>query len=361
MTTEFVRRLDKNKQKEFVKLRKEYEKKALEEFNKQPNIMSQFKLGNDGKLAFADNSILAELNNSEETTSEANDAYKILGALKGRIISVNKKIHGVYDRMGSAQIEKYWWGALAMQYHKHIYPGIMKRYRRQGYYNEERGTVEKGCYNALIDFLAIPIRQYRQDMKDNEVQGMEGIQNLFKHIADFCINVNTHWNLLPDYERMNIRRNIGDIVGVLGAVAIAIGLRALGDDDDEDGIIYNLCLYEADRLASESFQFNPLGAASEAKKLWSNPVAVQSIINDILSSMGTMAQILIEGEDYEPYYQSGKYAGEHKLKVYIERRIPVWRGIQSISNIADDNHYYKLGDNMISIIPVKDIANWIKE
>lgn len=361
ITTEFVERLSPELRKEFISIRKQYEDKALEEFEKQPDIMSQFKLGNDGKLAFADGSILAQLNNNKEANSEVNDAYKILGALKGRIISVNKKIHGVYDRLGSAQLEKYWWGALAMQYHKHIYPGIMKRYRKHGYYNEERGTIEKGCYNALIDFLALPIRRYRQDMKDNEVEGMEGIQNLFKHIADFCLNVKTHWALLPDYERSNIRRNIGDVVGVLGAVAIAIGLRALGDDDDEDGIIYNLCLYEADRLASESFQFNPFGVASEAKKLWSNPVAVQSIINDILASMGTMAQILIEGEDYDPYYSSGKYSGEHKLKVYIERRIPVWRGINNIINIANDNHYYKLGDNMISVIPVKDIANWIKE
>ena len=361
ITTEFVERLSPELQQEFIKLRKQYEEKALEEFEKQPDIMSQFKLGDNGKLDFADGSILQQLNNSTEANSEVNDAYKILGALKGRIISVNKKIHGVYDRMGSAQLEKYWWGALAMQYHKHIYPGIMKRYRRHGYYNEERGTIEKGCYNALIDFLALPIRKYRQDMKDNEVEGMEGIQNLFKHITDFCLNVNTHWALLPDYERMNIRRNIGDIVGVLGAVAIAIGLRALGDDDDEDGIVYNLCLYEADRLASESFQFNPLGAMSEAKKLWSNPVAVQSIINDVLASMGTMSQILIEGEDYDPYYSSGKYAGEHKLKVYIERRIPVWRGINAILNIADDNHYYKLGDNMISVIPVKDMGHWVHE
>lgn len=361
LTTEFVERLSPELQKEFLSIRGQYEKEALEEFDKKPDIMSQFKLGDNGKLAFADGSILAELNNSERANSEVNDAYKILGALKGKIISVNKKIHGVYDRMGSAQLEKYWWGALAMQYHKHIYPGIMKRYRRHGYYNEERGTIEKGCYNALIDFLALPIRKYRQDMKDNEVEGMEGIQNLFQHITDFCINMKIHWNLLPEYERANIRRNLGDIVGVLGAVAVAIGLRALGDDDDEDGMIYNLCMYEADRLASESFQFNPLGAMSEAKKLWSNPLAVQSIVNDVLSSMGTMAQILLEGEDYDPYYHSGKYAGEHKLKVYIERRIPVWRGINAIANIADDNHYYKLGDNMLSIIPVKDIAKWIKE
>lgn len=361
MTNEFLKKLDDVKKKEFIKLRKQFEQEALKEFETMPDIMSQFKLGDNGKLAFADGSILSNLNNNKKDNSEVNDAYKILGALKGRVISVNKKIHGVYDKMGSAQIEKYWWGALAMQYHKHIYPGFMKRYRRHGYYNEERGTIEKGCYNALIDFLSIPIRKYRQDMNDEELKGMEAIQNLFKNISDFCLNIKTNWQLLPDYERKNIRRNLGDVIGVLGAVAIAIGLRALGDDDDEDGIIYNLALYEADRLASESFQFNPFGAASEAKKLWSNPVAVQSIVNDVLSSMGTMAQILIEGEDYDPYYHSGKYAGEHKLKVYIERRIPVWRGINAILNIGHDNHYYKLGDNMISIIPVKDIATWIKE
>ena len=361
ITTQFMGRLSKDQQKEFIKLRKQYEKEALEEFDKKPDIMSQFKLGENGKLAFADGSILAQMNTSEEANSDVNDAYKVLGALKGKIISVNKKIHGVYDRLGSAQIEKHWWGALAMQYHKHIYPGIMKRYRIHGYYNEERGTVEKGSYNALIDFLAIPIDKYRQDMKENEVHGMKGIQNLFQHISDFCLNVNIHWNLLPDYERANIRRNLGDIVGVLSALCIAIGLRALGDDDDEDGIIYNLMLYEADRLASESFQFNPLGAWSEGKKLWSNPVAAQSLVNDILSSMNTMSQILIEGEDYDPYYHSGKYAGQHKLRVYIERRIPIWRGIKAMVDVADDNHYYKLGDNMLNFIPVKDIAKWIRE
>ena len=361
MTTEFVRRLDNDKKKEFIKLREKYEKKALDDFNNHPDIMSQFTLGKDGKLAFANGSILAQLNNSEEANSEVNDAYKIIGALKGRIISVNKKIHGVYDRMGSAQIEKYWWGGVAMQYHKHIYPGFMKRYRRQGYYNEERGTVEKGSYVALKDFLSIPIDEFRADMKDNEVSGMKAVQNLFKHITDFCLNISTHWHLLPDYERANIRRNWGDIVGVLTALAFAIGLRALGDDDDDDNLVTNLMLYEADRLASESAQFNPFGAWVEAKKLWSNPLAAQSLVNDALASMNTMAQILIEGDDYDPYYHSGKYAGKHKLSVYVTRRIPIWRGINALLNVADDNHYYKLGDNMLSIVPVKDMGHWINK
>lgn len=87
------------------------------------------------------------------------DAYQLLGRFKNRVISVNKKIHGVYDRLGAAKWESYWWGGIVMQYHKHIYPGIMKRYRRQGYFNEERGTIEKGCYASIKDFLALPLRK----------------------------------------------------------------------------------------------------------------------------------------------------------------------------------------------------------
>ena len=49
------------------------------------------------------------------------DAYKLLGIFKGKVISTNKKIHGVYDKLGGARIESEWWGGLVMQYHKHIH------------------------------------------------------------------------------------------------------------------------------------------------------------------------------------------------------------------------------------------------
>lgn len=58
----------------------------------------------DGKLAFKDGSILAELDaNSQD--KEVSDAYRLLGEFKGKVISVNKEIHGVYDKLGAAQVE----------------------------------------------------------------------------------------------------------------------------------------------------------------------------------------------------------------------------------------------------------------
>ena len=48
-----------------------------------------------------------------------------------------------------------------MQYHKHIYPGMLKRWRVKGMYNEQRGTIEKGSYISLIQFMCYPINKNR--------------------------------------------------------------------------------------------------------------------------------------------------------------------------------------------------------
>lgn len=244
----------------------------------------------------------------------------------------------------------------------------MKRYRRQGYYNEERGTIEKGCYASLKDFLALPLHKqsYMKKLKNEtgaseaELDRIAGIQNILRNYVEFAIHIRTNWNMIPESERGNIKRALGDFAGVLGALCLAIGLRCIGDDDD-DSLVYNLAMYEADRLASESFMYNPLGLYSEGKKLWSSPVAAQSIITDLLSTAGFISQYILQGDDFDPYYHSGLYAGENKLEVRLKRNIPIYHSINMLERLNRSNKYYKLGDNMLTIVPVKDIANWITD
>jgi hypothetical protein len=362
--TEFANLYLNNEQKrEFIKLRKQYEKEARAAFNndaEHPTLYSQLALGSDGKLDFAKESVFSTL---------GDEAWNILGAFKGRVISVNKKIHGVYDRLGAAQIESEWWGSLVMQYHKHIYPGIMKRWRRQGYFNEERGSIEKGCYASLKDFLALPLHKkaytdklkVENGMSDAQVTTLKGIQNMFSNYVEFFTHISLNWNMLPSSERGNIKRALGDIVGVMAGIMLAIALQVWKDDDDEESLMYNLAMYEADRLVSESFMYNPFGLASEAKKLWSSPIAVQSGIEDILHSMSVATQYILQGEDFDTYYKTGLFAGEHKIEVMLKRQIPMYHAIQMLTRLQKNNKYYKLGDNMLSIVPVKDIANFIKE
>ena len=360
LATEFANAFLSNEDKKrFINKRREIQKSKKEEFGKLKTLFDQLKLTNDGRLGFKDGSILASL---------GDEAYQILGRFKGTVISVNEKIHGAYDKLGAAKWESYWWGGIVMQYHKHIYPGIMKRYRRQGYYNEERGTIEKGCYASLKDFLALPLHkqpyvkklQADTGMSNAELERVQGIQNILRNYVEFAIHIRTNWNMIPESERGNIKRALGDFAGVLSAICLAIGLHCIGDDDD-DSFVYNLFMYEADRLASESFMYNPIGLYSEGKKLWSSPVAAQSSITDLMSTAGFIAQYMIQGDDFDPYYQSGLYAGENKLEVKLKRNIPVYHSINMLERLNRNNKYYKLGDNMLSIVPVKDIADWIND
>lgn len=364
LTTEFANiYLNNEQKKEFISKRREIQKQAKEEFNNDeihPTVFSQLKLGSDGKLDFKDDSIFSQL---------GDEAYQLLGEFKGRVISVNKKIHGVYDKLGAAKWESYWWGGIVMQYHKHIYPGIMKRYRRQGYFNEERGTIEKGCYDSIKDFLAIPLHKAKyakklkeeNNMSDSELQAVQGIQNIIRNYVEFATHIRTNWNMIPESERGNIKRAIGDMAGVMSALCLAIGLQVIGGDDDEHNLLWNLSMYEADRLASESFMYNPIGITSEGKKLWSSPIAAQTGVSDLLSTAGLISQYILQGDDFDPYYQSGLYAGENKLEIKLKRNIPMYHGINMLERLNRSNKYYKLGDNMLTIVPIKDIADWINE
>lgn len=350
-----------DKKKQFVAKKKELEKKAEIEFKKNPTIMEQLDL-KDGKLAFKDGSILSELDaNSQD--KEVSDAYRLLGEFKGKVISVNKEIHGVYDRLGAAQVEKHWWGSLAMQYHKHMYPGILKHFRRQGYFNEERGAMTIGCGPALLDFLSLPIRKMKVDreLNDKQVEALESLQTLFKGYVDLATNFKTNWNILPRYQRAAILRAMGNACGAVAAIAVALATRCIWDDKElEDSTTANLLLYEADSLASQAMMYTPPFIVTEAKKLYSSPIAAQTMPSDLIKAMGIIAEGLIEGDDYNWDYTSGRYAKENKLFVLTTRQIPIYRAYSNIAGLDKSNSYYKLGKNVLGFIPVDDIANTIR-
>lgn len=356
LVTDFVDLYMSNRKAEFNKIKQKFEKEATEEFETHPTIIDQLQLDDDGMLGFKDGSIFKEM---------GDEAYQLLGRFKGRVISVNKKIHGNYDKLAAAQLEKHWWGGLVMQYHKHIYPGIVKRYRRKGYFNEERGTIEKGAVWALKNFLAMPFhkRKFIEQLKadgitDAELEVQEGIQNLFKSYVDFFLHIRLNYQSLPENEKANIRRLYADFLGTMSALCLAVALCAMGDDDDFG---FNFMMNQADRLASESAMYNPFGLYLEGKKLWSSPIAAQSFIGDSINTMGLISQYLLQGDDFDPYYSSGLYAGENKVWVKIARNIPMWHSINMLKRLDKNNKYYKLGTNILGVVPADKIAEWITD
>lgn len=361
INTEFANLyLTKEQKKQFIAERKKLEKEAKAKFEELPTIMDQVDL-KDGRLAFKEGSILAELQ-AKSQDKEVGDGYMFLGYMKGKVISVNKKIHGVYDKLGAAQLEKQWWGSLAMQYHKHIYPGVMKHYRRKGYFNEERGTKEVGYAPALFDFLSTPIRQlrYEKEMSDGQVEALESLQVLLKGYAEFAMNLQTNWQLMPKWQRASIERAAGDIVGALGGICTALAVRCIWDDDDlKNSLWANLMLYEADELTTQSMMYNMLFLPQQFDQLWSSPIASVTAGKDIMAACNNIAAYVMD-DDYDPNYTSGRYAGQNKILVKLGRQIPIYRSLNNLATLDKANSYYKTGDNLLTLINVKDWANDIR-
>lgn len=344
----------------FIAERDKLTKKYKEEFNSMERMYDQLELGNDGKLAFKENSKLDELNEKLDDNG-ITYANNIMGRFINRARSVNNKIHGVYNRKGAAYIEKYWIGRLIMQYHKHIPMGLLKRYRIRGLFNEMRGTVEKGTNTSLFDFLTMPIDKikHQYNLTATEAEGLRGIQNILKHATDFFTNMQMAYRLLPAYEKANMRRKAANIIAVLNAFMLMVLLNAIGDDDD-DTIPFNLALYEVDRNASETIYYSPLGLMSETKKLASTPIAAQSIVQDAFKTMAELSSLILSGED-NGFYQTGRFTGRSKYRVFLERRLPGWAGIRAILDTPTNNHYFKLGQNLGGILNAKELGKAVRD
>lgn len=335
--------LTKEQKLEYITKRKEITNKRKAEFDKQAiDVYSQFELSNGYAVLKAD--AVITLRDFAEFTE--------------KVKAVNKHIHGVYDKIGSALIENQWFGGMVMQFHKHLYPGFKKRYRNKYYYDEQLETIQGASYTSLIRFLKTPIDNINNT--DEEAGAIQGIKNYVASLTDFVGNISIYYNVLPENEKANIRRNLADMFYVGAAIVAAIALTAAAGDDDEveESIWYNLLMYHADRLASEAFAFNPIGLANEGKKLWSSPVAIMSSCNDLLSTMSFAVMTLVDN-DFENTYATGHFAGEDKLTVMVERNIPVWRNINRLIELPKNNSYYKVGKTGLSFFPIKDIAHFI--
>ena len=138
-----------------------------------------------------------------------------------------------------------------------------------------------------------------------------------------------------------------------GALFACIALKTIttGSDDDRDKWWYNFMFYQTDRLASESSQYMPWVLPQEARKTFRTPAAMFQGIDDVANTLSFLTQCMIGGDDFSPVYESGVNAGKNKLSVYIQRNIPVWRGIRSaFIDINDNNKAYKAGKNVIGFI-----------
>lgn len=340
--------------KEYHKKRKDMLKDANAKFNKNKTVESLYTFDN-GHIKLTDEAIkYFNEKVGEDKINTIGGLEQLIGEFREKVIQVNKKIHGVYDKNGAAKIENTWWGSLVMQYHKHLYTGIMKRWRRKGYYSETRGSNERGAYQTLIDFLGTEFVDFKSRAKDKaNADGsniaLASIQTAITSGLNAIQNFTFNWDNLSESERANIRRTFAESAAILTAVLFVMVMYGTWDDDDikDDGFKSSL-LYLADRLYSETTMYNPAGLISEAKTTWSSPIASANGPSDFIKAAILIPQALFD-PNYNPDYQTGQYAHKNKLGILLRRNIPGLRPYDRIQLITRNNQYYKIGESQIGI------------
>lgn len=337
MITNFLRTQSKEVRDKFVAQYKEDSKEQRSKFDELPTFRSQLKLSNGVAVLKED----SPLSNAD------------IADFRNKVLTVNHHIHGIYDKIGANTLQQSWWGALLMQFHKHLVPGFQKRFGYRlghfdGVYNETRETINKGSYVSLAEFITFPVRKYYELNNSNELEAVRTLQGLAKGYVDFFGNFVTYYNILPEYDKANLRRCLGEWIAITKAVALFVVGKLMLDDDDESTQIADYVLYSADRLMSETIQYNPWGMMNEGQKLYSQPVAAFSIANDNLKLLGACCSYIFTGDADDLLYKSGTYSGENKLKVNLLKQVPVVNQIRKHERLGANNSYYKVRQSPFS-------------
>lgn len=335
--TDFLRSVPKEIREEFKATYKEDTKEERTKFENHPSFRESLILKNG----------VATLKPDSGLTNDD------IAAFRNKVISVNHQIHGIYDKIGANQLQQSWWGALLMQFHKHLVPGFQKRFGYRlghfdGIYNETRESISKGTYVSLGEFIAMPFKKYYELNDSNELQAVRTLQGIAKGYADFVANLTTYYNILPEYDKANIRRCLGEWIAITKAVALFVVGKLMLDDDDDSTQVADYILYSADRLMSETIQYTPWGLVNEGKKLYSQPVAALSIAQDNLKLLGALCSYIITGNPDDLYYNSGSYSGENKLVVNFFKQVPLVNQIIKHERLGANNSYYKVRSSPFS-------------
>lgn len=335
--TDFLRSVPKEIREEFKVTYKEDTKEERTKFENHPSFRESLILKNGVATIKPDSGL-------------TNDD---IAAFRNKVISVNHQIHGIYDKIGANQLQQSWWGALLMQFHKHLVPGFQKRFGYRlghfdGIYNETRESISKGTYVSLNEFIAMPFKKYYELNDSNELQAVRTLQGIAKGYADFVANLTTYYNILPEYDKANIRRCLGEWIAITKAVALFVVGKLMLDDDDDSTQVADYILYSADRLMSETIQYTPWGIVNEGKKLYSQPVAALSIAQDNLRLLGALCSYIITGNPDDLYYNSGSYSGENKLVVNFFKQVPLVNQIIKHERLGANNSYYKVRSSPFS-------------
>lgn len=289
-----------------------------------------------------------------------------LADFQARVLGVNQRLHGIYNREDAGVIQRYALGRLAMQFRKWMRPGFTKRYGKDvgnflasGYWNERRAIFEEGTYVTAAKFLRQPFLNWQGSMAERKEAGEQlnavmAFGNLLRDYGRFLTNIRVHWHSLNDNEKANIRQIMFEWAAFSFAVLAASLYMGMKDDDEEKGLGYYFVAQQLDRSILELSTYTPLAIGFGVEKPWIGGGLFNEynkIVKSPFAAVGTLEKIFLLGaqlvaypflDEEERVYQSGTYHDQDKLWVKIQQLIPIYNQYFRGANLESQYRFYRL-------------------
>ena len=295
-----------------------------------------------------------ELTNGMATIKKTSDGLDLIdggqfGLFRDKVVRVNHKMHGIYNKMDAGTIQRIAIGKLAMQFRKWARPGWTKRFGTKfgkSFWNEGRQEFDDGSYVVLAKFLTQPFRDNPMYTKGEGFTVGKAFSNIVSDYISFIGNMKLYYNVLSDQDKANVKRASAEMLMILMVIVLGdiVGSLKPDDDDEEDKSdtsMYDFTMYQIDRLYSELAFYTPPGVINESKKIMQSPMAAVSAMTDIGTFMKNAGEYMFL-TDTKRYYRGGPNHKQLKVKVSATKLVPLWNQYVKVANLGNNNRYYRL-------------------
>lgn len=242
----------------------------------------------------------------KDTTWTADDDQ----AFKNNLKFVNTTMHGNFNKLDKAYLQRTWWGSLVMMFRKHLYTGFASRYR-SGYVNYQTGQYTEGYYRT---FAAGLLRQVRSIVENKRM---------------------AKWSDFNEQEKYAFRKIGAD----LAVFALLITMFKLFDDDDDVNEANDYAALISRRLISEAVQYTPVVGTLDLARVVTNPSASASTVDKLYKALYQSIS-----DPTEEYTRSGAgyQAGDNKALTMWGRALPIYK--QAVNTVEPERllQFYQL-------------------
>jgi hypothetical protein len=216
--------------------------------------------------------------------------------LMNRIHALNKRMHGVYNEFDKGELQRMWYGKMALMFRKHIYSGMIHRWGKEKI-DIEGGDITEGYYRTFASKLYDDIKKY-------------GAIGLLKYKT-----------YTPE-QKQAFAKTMLDISMLSGAILVGAAIAGSDDDDDDRRSWFqNETLLQLRRFESDIKFYTVLN--SDFFRVLLRPTVVEGTVENILKLTWQL------GDPTEQFKRkTGIFdKGDYKIEARFYKAMPLLRQV----------------------------------